>query len=57
MITFHPETLSDKKLQKNIPYFLKTMGKLKNTSLIITLPNADAGKINFYFYIEFFKEK
>ena len=28
MITFHPETLSDKKLQKNIPYFLKTMGKL-----------------------------
>ena len=43
MITFHPETLSDKKLQKNIPYFLKTMGKLKNTSLIITLPNADAG--------------
>jgi GDP/UDP-N,N'-diacetylbacillosamine 2-epimerase (hydrolysing) len=43
MVTFHPETLSDRKLQKKIPQFLKIMSKINDTCLILTLPNADAG--------------
>tara|TARA_B100001248_G_scaffold262588_1_gene259700 strand:+ start:5176 stop:6357 length:1182 start_codon:yes stop_codon:yes gene_type:complete len=41
LVTYHPETLDNKLSKKGIKELLKSLNKLKETSLIFTLPNAD----------------
>jgi len=41
LITLHPETLHREKINKNCAIILSTLKKLKNTTLIFTMPNND----------------
>ena len=41
LITIHPETLNRKKIEKNTDIVLLTLKKLKDTTLIFTMPNSD----------------
>ena len=41
LVTFHPETLTRSNKIEQISNLLNALGKLKNTSLLFTLPNAD----------------
>lgn len=41
IVTFHPETLTVKKTQKDIKIILKELSKLKDTCIIFTSSNAD----------------
>lgn len=43
LITYHPETLNNKKNNKNLDILLKCLDKLNDTYLIFTIPNADYG--------------
>ena len=54
LITYHPETLDNKLSIIGISELLKSLDKIKNTTLIFTLPNADPNnkiiieKINYF---------
>jgi GDP/UDP-N,N'-diacetylbacillosamine 2-epimerase (hydrolysing) len=42
LVTFHPETSKSKEINKNnLNKFLNSLGKLRDTSIIITMPGAD----------------
>ena len=41
IVTYHPETLNKELSDKGIVELLKSLSKVKNTTLIFTLPNAD----------------
>jgi len=41
LITLHPETLNRKRTKKNTEIVLSVLKKLKNTTLIFTMPNSD----------------
>ena len=41
LITLHPETLNRQKINENCKIVLKTLKKLKNTTLIFTMPSND----------------
>jgi GDP/UDP-N,N'-diacetylbacillosamine 2-epimerase (hydrolysing) len=43
LITFHPETLSNKSKKESFKNLLYALKKVDDTSIIFTLPNADAG--------------
>ncbi len=43
LITYHPETLETKKNDKNLKCFFSSLKRLKKTTLIFTMPNADIG--------------
>lgn len=43
LVTFHPLTLGEDVSEGHMAQLLKALGFLSNTSLIITMPNADAG--------------
>lgn len=43
LITYHPETLETKKNDKHLKCFFSSLKKLKKTTLIFTMPNADMG--------------
>jgi len=51
IVTYHPETINDKKCIRNLSIVLDALKKIKNTTIIITSPNADAQGIVMIRYI------
>ena len=47
LVTFHPVTLSSQSVEQQIDELLAALDELRDTQLIITLPNADNGGRNF----------
>jgi len=45
LITYHPETLSEKAPRKDMIELLAALNRLKDTRLIFTMPNADIGNL------------
>ncbi len=43
LVTFHPVTLEDNSAKRQMKELLTSLNKLKDTCLIFTMPNADAG--------------
>jgi GDP/UDP-N,N'-diacetylbacillosamine 2-epimerase (hydrolysing) len=43
LVTFHPVTLEDHTAEQQVDQLLKALSKLKETTVIFTLPNADTG--------------
>jgi len=54
LITFHPETIGNGKLIKNIESFLNHLKKIKDTKLIFTAPNVDMGSNHIFKKINIF---
>jgi GDP/UDP-N,N'-diacetylbacillosamine 2-epimerase (hydrolysing) len=57
MITFHPVTLEDSTSDEQMQELLAALGKLKDTHLIFTMPNADTDGRILFKLIEDFVEK
>ena len=57
IITYHPDTVYDKKCLKNLSIVLHSLKKIKNTMMIITSPNADAQGITMINYIRKYIKK
>ena len=57
MITFHPVTLENSTSEEQMQELLAALGKLKDTHLIFTMPNADTGGHILFRLIEDFVEK
>ena len=48
LITYHPETIKNKKSANDITPVLKSLKKLKDTNLIFTIPNSDTHNLLIY---------
>ena len=58
LVTYHPETLSNFKEKNNLINLLTVLGRLKNTNIFFTMPNADTNnKIIFDLISHFCKNK
>jgi len=57
VVTYHPETIDDKKTLKNLLILLNSLRLIKNTGIIITSPNADAQGVVMINQIKSFIEK
>ena len=57
IITYHPDTVDDKKCLKNLSIVLHSLKKIKNTMMIITSPNADAQGVTMINYIKKYIKK
>ena len=57
IITYHPETIDNKKCIKNLSVVLNSLKKIKNTIMIITSPNADAQGVLMMRYINKYIKK
>ena len=57
LITFHPETLNKKAGIKNLKILLKTLKGLKETGIVITKSNSDAGNVSINRYISNYVKK
>ena len=51
IITYHPDTIDNKKCIKNLSVILNSLKKIKKTTMIITSPNADAQGVLMIKYI------
>ncbi len=45
LVTFHPETIDGRKLEKIIPVLIKHLKNLKDTNIVFTSPNSDPGNL------------
>lgn len=52
LMTFHPENISKKNNLKNLLLLLDCLNSLKNTRIIITSPNSDAGGVDMIKFIK-----
>ena len=57
IITYHPETIDNKKCIKNLSVVLNALKKIKKTTMIITSPNADAKGVLMIKYINKYIKK
>ena len=58
LVTFHPETLNKKSTKKNFNELLKALKKIKNTTIIFTMPNHDIeSSIIYSLTLKFVKKK
>jgi len=57
IITYHPETIDNKKCIKNLSVVLNSLKKIKKTTMIITSPNADAQGVLMIKYINKYIKK
>lgn len=57
IITFHPETLGNTDLVQKIDNVLNSIGRLKKTKIIFTMPNVDMGNMDIYKKLNNFVKK
>ena len=54
LLTYHPDTIDEKKTIKNLKIILKSLKKLKETLVLITSPNSDAKGVEMIKLIKLF---
>ena len=57
LVTFHPVTLEKDEVKKQIKELIAALNELKDTTIIITMPNSDSGNDEIFSQIEQFQKK